>query len=121
MATITFIIAIIFLACADFIVVVNWGYVLSSLRNKWRGIDRSYSTIPLVSLILLILADIVSLSPVISSSVLKWMALFTLLDIGNWLLVALPFMLIVIGVKRIFKSTGREEDDAGKPEEVKLH
>ena len=119
MTTIAFIIAIILLACADLIVVANWGNVLFSLRNKWRGIDKSFSTIPLVSFILLILADIVWPSPGFSSPVVQWMALFVLLDIGNWVLAALPFMLIVIWIKRIFKSTRHQEDHAGNSEEFR--
>ena len=56
MTSIRFILAIAILLFAAYVVVMNWGCVIVSRRNKRRRIDQHHSTIPIVSLILAALA-----------------------------------------------------------------
>ena len=76
------------------VIVSNWGCVIVSSLNKYRGIDRHHSVVPLVAQILFILADLVSsfaLPRILSSRVLLIAALT---DISLLSLVALPFFLL---------------------------
>lgn len=89
MATIRLILAIIILLFAAYIVVMNWGCVIVSSRNRRLGIDRHHSTVPVVTLVLVVLAYL--LYPRQDKS---WMIVIPLLDIANWSLLWLPVMLI---------------------------
>ena len=51
-------VAVILMLLAAYIVVMNWVCVIISMRNKWQGIDKHHSTVPVVSLILAILANL---------------------------------------------------------------
>ena len=84
-----YILALIILLFAAYILVMNWACVIVSLRNKRRGIDRHHSTVPVVTLILAALAD--TIFPRADS---RWMLTIPLLDIANWSLLWLPFGLI---------------------------
>ncbi len=86
MSTIRLILAAAILLFAAYIVVMNWGCVVVSIRNKRRGIDRHHSTVPLLSLFITALAVVVYPWP--------WMIAVPLLDIANWSLVWAPFGLI---------------------------
>jgi len=81
MTTLRSIIAVVLVAMAAFIVVLNWGYVIINFRNKRKGIDQRHSTIPLVSLVLATIAfEICPFAP------RGWIGIIPLVDIGNWLL-----------------------------------
>jgi len=83
------ILALLFLIFAAYIVVMNWGCVLASRRNKKRGIDKSHSTVSIVSLFLAAIAYITY--PLEHK---LWFFLIPLLDIANWMLVLLSLALI---------------------------
>lgn len=89
MTTIRFILAIIILVFAVYIVALNWGCVIAFFWNKRRGIKKHYSTVPVVSFVFVALADVIYPYP--SKS---WMLIIPLLDIANWSLLWLPVALI---------------------------
>ena len=95
MTSLRLILAIVILLLAAFIVVMNWGYVIASIRNRIRGIDRRYSTVPLVSILLVMLASLIHPQP---DQEKRWMLIVPLVDIGNWSLLGsllwLPVALI---------------------------
>ena len=84
-----FIIAIALLLLAAYIVVMNWGCVLVSLRNQRRGIARHHSTSPLISLLFTALAYFFYPPPD-----RLWLFFLPLLDIANWNLLWLPVVLL---------------------------
>ena len=92
------ILALAILLFAAYIVVMNWGCVIVSMRNKRRGIDRHHSTVPVVTFILAALAY--TIFPRADN---RWMITIPLLDIANWNLLWLPFGLI-----REWKKKGTE-------------
>jgi len=79
------ILSIIVLLAAGYVIVMNWISVVLSLRNKKRGINRHYSTVPFVTILLAYLAYI--LYPY---QVKKWIGITPILDVGNWMLLWLP-------------------------------
>jgi hypothetical protein len=83
------IIAIVIPVFALGIVLMNWWCVIINRRNKKRGIERHYSTIPLVSLPLAALAYLIFPRPNRG-----WIFVFPLLDIANWRLLWLPLALL---------------------------
>lgn len=89
MTTIRFILAIVLLLFAAYVVVINWGCLIFNIRNKVRGIDRHHSTVPIVSFVLVALAHL--LYPPQDKS---WMIIIPLVDIANWSLLWLPIELI---------------------------
>ena len=89
MTPIHFILALAILVFAAYIVVMNWGCVIVSMRNKRRGIDRHHSTVPIISIILAALAYFIYPRPD-----KMWMFSVPLLDIANWSLLWLPVVLI---------------------------
>ncbi len=86
MTTTRLILATVILLFAAYIVVMNWGCVIVSLRNQRRGIDRHHSTVPLFSFFITIVAMVFYPWP--------WMIVVPLLDIANWSLLWAPFGLI---------------------------
>lgn len=86
MTTIRLILATLMLLLAAHLVVMNWGCVIVSIRNKKRGIDRHHSTVPLLSFFITIVAMVVY--------PWRWMIVVPLVDIANWSLVLAPFLLI---------------------------
>jgi len=88
MDTIRLVLAIIVLLLAAYIVAMNWGCVIVSIRNKRRGIDRHHSTVPVLSFILVALAHLIY--PKVDKN---WMIVIPLLDVANWSLLTLPLVL----------------------------
>ena len=83
------IISIIVLVFTVGIVVMNWGSVIVNARNKKKGVERHYSTVPVVSLILAAIAYVVYPNPD-----RIWIFLFPVTDIANWRLLLLPVAVI---------------------------
>ena len=83
------IIAIIILLIAAYIVVMNWGCIFASMRNRWKGIDKHHSTVPVVSLIL---AGIAFTAYPYTPKM--WIGIIPLVDIANWSMLWLPVVLI---------------------------
>ena len=79
MSIVRFILALAILLLAAYIVVMNWSCVVASLRNKRHGIDRHYSTVPIMSFLLTALASLIY--PLAEK---RWMVSVPLLDIANW-------------------------------------
>ena len=105
MTTARLILAAIILLFAAYIVVMNWGCVIVSMRNKSRGIDRHHSTVPLISIILVVLANLIYPLPN-----KMWMIAIPLLDIANWSLLWIPVLLI-----REWKSKKITKPDGSPP------
>ena len=80
---------IFFLLAALYILVMNWGCVIVSLRNKRRGIDRHHSTVPVVSAFPAILA-----AAFLGRPFGIWALLIPILDIANLNLLFSPIYLI---------------------------
>ena len=81
--------AIVVLLLAGYVVVMNWGCVFVSTRNKKLGIDRHHSMVPIISFVLTALAYLIFPRP---DKI--WMISVPLLDIANWSILLLPFVLI---------------------------
>lgn len=87
--------SILLMLLAAYIVIMNWGCVIVSKRNKSKGIDKYHSTVPFVSFILASFAFV--LYPFTPKG---WIGIIPLVDISNWmLLIGLPWV-IVRGVFR---------------------
>jgi hypothetical protein len=102
METTRLILALIILLFAVYIVAMNWGCVVVSIRNKRRGIDRHHSTVPVVSFILVAFAHLIYPKPD-----KNWMIALPLVDIANWSLLALPMVL--------FRRSGKNNTEPGAP------
>jgi hypothetical protein len=89
MTTARLIIAGVVLLFAAYIVAMNWGCVIVSLRNRKRGIDRHHSTVPIASLIFAGMGHMIWPWPDKS-----WIIAIPLLDIANWSLLWLPVAFI---------------------------
>jgi hypothetical protein len=89
MTIVRFILAIAIPLFAAYVVVMDRGCVIVSMRNKRRGIDRHHSTVPIVSFVLAALAYLVYPHPDRT-----WMISVPLLDIANWSLLWPPVVLI---------------------------
>ena len=89
MTTTRLILSIVILLITSYIIVMNWCCVIISMRKRKRGIDRYYSMVPLVSILLAYLAF--GLYPYPQKN---WIGSIPLLDIGNWTLLWLPVVLI---------------------------
>jgi hypothetical protein len=76
-------IAAIVMLLAAYIAVINWWYVIASELNKRRGIDKHYSTVPLISLIL---AGVIAY-PLYPFTPNWWIWVLPAVDIGNWMLI----------------------------------
>jgi hypothetical protein len=70
---------------ALYIVAMNWGCVIVSMRNRRNGIDKYHSTVPLVSLIIAYFSYVTY-----PNKPASWIGLIPALDIGNWYLLWLP-------------------------------
>jgi hypothetical protein len=66
--------------------VMNWGCVIATARNKRKGIDKHHSTVLLVSIICTSLAYMVSHN--------AWVWIIPAVDIANWQLLWFPVVLI---------------------------
>jgi hypothetical protein len=94
MNTVLNVLAVVLVGAAICIIVMNYACVMTSYRNRRRGIDRHHSTVPFVAQILLALADRVS--SITPAPVLPWPCLLglALVDISLWLLVGALFRYI---------------------------
>jgi hypothetical protein len=89
MAAIKLTVCLLCCAAASYVALMNAvGGVLAMLR-RWKGDTRGYSCVPVVSLILSIVAWLAG-----RSQFGLWPLLPAVLDVGNWLLVYLPFYLV---------------------------
>ena len=98
------IISLTLLLFAAYIVVMNWGCAIVSLRNKRRGIDERHSTVPLVSFLITAIAIVFYPRPHKA-----WMLAVPLLDVGNWSVVLGMLWLPVILVRSM-----RKKQDAAR-------
>lgn len=89
MESLRFVLAILLLLCAGYVVAMNWGCVIASSHNKRRGIDKHYSMVPIISLIFVSLAVVAY-----PYSPKWWMWLIAAGDISNLLMVLWPFFLL---------------------------
>ena len=89
MTTARLILAFAILLLAAYIIVMNWACVIVSMRNKWRGIGRHHSTVPVISCVLTACAYLIF--PLLDRA---WMIFVPLLDIATWSLLLLPVMFI---------------------------
>ena len=105
MTTIRISLTIAILLFAAYIVVMNWGCVIVSTRNKRRGIDRHHSTVPVISFVLVALAFGMYPRPD-----KMWMLAIPLLDIANWSLLLFPVVLIREARKKKITESGRRKD-----------
>lgn len=80
-------VAILLLLLAVHVVVVNWACVGLTVWNKARGVDRRHSLVPVVSLLLVAVAWLVS--PWTARSRMFWVPA---VDIGTWLVVWIPIV-----------------------------
>ena len=86
----------ILLLFAAYIVVMNWGCVIVSMRNKSKGIDRHHSTVPLVSFIF---AGAFAY-PLFPFTPKWWIVIIPILDIANWwIIIALPWLIFHKDIK----------------------
>ena len=82
--------AYLLFAFAVLIIVMNWACVILGIRNRIKGIPKSYSLVPLVSLILIFLMMVVYPNKV------GWPFRVTpLLDPGTWWVLIAPFWLLL--------------------------
>lgn len=87
----------IVISLAAFIVVMNWVWVIASELNKRKGIDKHYSTVPLISLIL---AGVIAY-PVYPFTPKWWIWIIPAVDIGNWaLVIGLPWTIAMGAFKK---------------------
>jgi hypothetical protein len=88
--------SVLLLLFASYIAVMNWGCVIFSLRNKWKGIDKHHSTVPLISFIPSAVAyALYPLSPK------EWIFIIPVADIGNWMLIiGLPWAIVKCAISK---------------------
>jgi len=89
MTSVRFILSIVLLLMAAYLVVMNWGCVIVSWWKKNRGIYWHSSMVPFVSFILAMLAYLIC-----PRTDKLWLLSLPLLDIANWNLLWLPVVLI---------------------------
>jgi hypothetical protein len=82
-----YVLAIALLLFAIWVVVSNWAFVIITVRNKRRGIDRNLSTIPFASILFTLVASVVY-----PGADKLWMISIPLLDIGNWEMLGLSIV-----------------------------
>lgn len=88
-------ISILFLLGAIYVTVLNWACAITSLRNKRRGIDKHYSMVPIVSLILAAFGLI--FYPFQKK---LWIVAIPLADPSLWSFLCLPFFIIGLCFKK---------------------
>ncbi len=109
MTILRFIVSFAVLLLAAHIAVMNWGCVITSFRNKKRGIDQHHSTAPILSALLTLVA--MMLCP--RHDLVAWMLLVPLLDIGNWiLLLSLPLLIFELIKKKPIKPADKSDASA---------
>jgi hypothetical protein len=88
MTTARLIIAILILLLALCIVALNWSSVIGNMKNKRKGVAYRYSTVPIVSFILVALSYVIYPRPDKGAALI-----IPLLDIANWRLLWLAVAL----------------------------
>lgn len=83
------VVSILFVLAAGYVLAMNWWCVIATKRNERRGIDKHHSTVPLVTLILAGIAY--RAFPLTAKA---WIGVVPALDIGNWMLLCLPAVLL---------------------------
>ncbi len=91
---------------ALYIVAMNWGCIIVSVRNRRNGIDKHHSTVPLFSLISAYLAYLAY-----PHKPASWIGLIPAIDIGNWHLLWLP----VIWWREYRENRNTEPSDPSNP------
>jgi hypothetical protein len=93
--------AILFILFSAYLIVMNAGCVIASMRNKVKGINKHHSTAPLISLLTAGFAYLVyPLEPK------NWIGLIPILDLGNWILIlSLPTAIARGAFKRTDKNS----------------
>jgi hypothetical protein len=86
MATAQQIIPVVLVGFAAFLALLNWGWFLVGVRNKSLGESSRPSTVPVVSLILVILSNSIR-----SENWPEIVWIIPCADIGNLRLLVLPF------------------------------
>ncbi len=89
MTTARLIIAILILLLALFVVAMNWSSVIINMKNKRIGVAYRYSTVPIISFILVALSYVIYPRPDKGSALI-----IPLLDIANWRLLWLSVAMI---------------------------
>jgi hypothetical protein len=84
------VLAILLMLCSAFIVAMNWGCLITNLKNKMHKIDRHHSTVSIVSLVLAVIAYIICPRPK-----KLWLFIVPIADIANWQIVWLPIALFL--------------------------
>jgi hypothetical protein len=85
--SVRYVLAIGLLLFAIWVVVSNWAFVIITIRNKRRGIDRNLSTIRFASILFTFVA-----SMLYPGADKLWMISIPLLDIGNWEMLGLSIV-----------------------------
>jgi hypothetical protein len=102
MTVFLYILAIALMLLALYMVALNWGCVIVSIRNKRRGIDRHHSTLPLMSFVFAGSAFFAW-----PGAGKMWIMIIPLLDIANWYLLWLPVMAFQYFMDKISKDGKR--------------
>ena len=89
------VLAIVLLAIASVVALLNIAGVYSAMQWKRKGISRGYSCVAGVSLVLCISAWAMA-----SDTVGAWAIIPTLFDPGTWSIVVLPFFLVYEAFKK---------------------
>ncbi len=108
MIVVRYILSSILLLAAVYIVVLNWGCVIVSIRNARRGIDRHHSTVPLVSFFLTIFGIVFFPQP----NKVAWMIAVPILDIAHLNIVFAIFWLPVMLVRTLRKKKNHPPSNA---------
>lgn len=80
------------ISCLAFSALVAFGNLvgcIAAVRRKRRGIDRGYSSVPLISLVFAFLAWLAA-----RHTIGAWAFLPTIIDPGTWMLVVLPWVFV---------------------------
>jgi hypothetical protein len=93
------------LLAATWIVAGNWVCAIIGFWNKWHGIDRSASLVPAVSAILVALAWLIG-----PRDGRHWIFIIPAVDIGCWVVLWLPFWLMLGGEKRCEALTATDQN-----------
>lgn len=101
------IVAIAVILFAAYIVVMNWGCVIATERNRRKGIKKHHSTVPLISLFLAWVAY-----PIYPFEPKGWIGIIPALDIGNWYLLVLYAIALFRGI--LGKKPPDTHDDGNK-------
>ena len=83
------ILALLLVALAAYLAVMNWLCAIISVRNQRKGIDKHSSMVPVLSIILIAIA-----TPIYPFAPKWWLAIIPILDLGNLNMLRLPYFLM---------------------------